>query len=99
MDPKMGQQAFFHAPHGGADFLGIRQSRSGVTEIVGGAHPSSMPPAYGWDMKAFKAYADAAKDPGDWAAVRDRFVGASEESYLAGFGGKEGVAALPLPIF
>jgi hypothetical protein len=34
MDPKMGQQAFFHAPHGGADFLGIRQSRSGATEIV-----------------------------------------------------------------
>lgn len=72
---------------------------SGVTEIVGGAHPSSMPPAYGWDMKAFKAYADAAKDPGDWNAVRDRFVGANEEEYIAGFGGKEGVAALPLPIF
>jgi hypothetical protein len=34
MDPKMGQQAFFHAPHGGADFLGIRTSRSGMTEIV-----------------------------------------------------------------
>lgn len=30
----MGQQAFFHAPHGGADFLGIRKSRSGGTEIV-----------------------------------------------------------------
>lgn len=30
----MGQQAFFHAPHGGADFLGIRKSRSGATEIV-----------------------------------------------------------------
>ena len=30
----MGQQAFFHAPHGGADFLGIRQSRTGATEIV-----------------------------------------------------------------
>ena len=40
-----------------------------------------------------------AASPGDWAAVRDRFVGASEEAYLAGFGGKEGVAALPLPIF
>jgi hypothetical protein len=34
MDPKMGQQAFFHAPHGGADFLGIRKSRTGGTEIV-----------------------------------------------------------------
>lgn len=72
---------------------------SGVVEIACGAHPSSMPPAYGWDMKALKAYTDAAKDPGDWAAVTDRFVGADEASYLAGFGGKEAVAALPLPIF
>lgn len=33
-DPNMGQQAFFHAPNGGADFLGIRTSRSGATEII-----------------------------------------------------------------
>lgn len=72
---------------------------SGVTEIAGGAHPSSMPPAYGWDSKALKAYTDAARDPGDWAAVADRFVGASEAQYLNSFGGKEAVAALPLPIF
>ena len=72
---------------------------SGVTEIPCGAHPSSMPPKYGWDMKAFKAYTDAAKDPGVWADVADRFVGANEDAYLAQFGGKEAVAALPLPIF
>ena len=30
----MGQQAFFHAPHGGADFLGLRPARNGGTEIV-----------------------------------------------------------------
>jgi glutaconate CoA-transferase subunit A len=72
---------------------------NGVVEMPGGAHPSSMPPHYGWDMKAFKAYADSAKDPGDWNAVKDRFVGASEAEYLANFGGKEAVAALPLPIF
>lgn len=30
----MGLQSTFHAPHGGADFLGWRKSRSGVTEIV-----------------------------------------------------------------
>ena len=30
----MGQQAFFHAPHGGADFLGLRTDRKGGTEIV-----------------------------------------------------------------
>lgn len=72
---------------------------SGVVEMPAGAHPSSMPPHYGWDMKAFKAYADAAKDPGDWQAVTDRFVAASEAEYLANLGGKEAVAALPLPIF
>ena len=72
---------------------------SGVVELPGGAHPSSMPPAYGWDMKALKAYADAAKDPGDWAAVSERFVGASEADYLASVGGHGAVAALPLPVF
>lgn len=30
----MGIQASFHAPHGGADFLGMRKSRTGATEIV-----------------------------------------------------------------
>ena len=29
----MGQQTTFHAPHGGADFLGYRK-RAGATEIV-----------------------------------------------------------------
>ena len=72
---------------------------SGVVEMPGGAHPSSMPPLYGWDMKALKAYCDMAKDPGDWAAAAPRFVGASESEYLAGFGGMEAVRALPLPIF
>ena len=72
---------------------------SGVVHMPYGAHPTSMPPHYGWDMKAFKAYAGTAKDPGDWAAVADRFVGASEEAYLESIGGKEAVAGLPLPIF
>jgi hypothetical protein len=31
---KMSQQSFFHAPHCGADFLGLRTDRSGATEIV-----------------------------------------------------------------
>ncbi len=72
---------------------------SGVAEIPYGAHPSSMPPNYGWDMKAFKEYVGAAKDPGDWNAVATRFVGKSEADYLQSVGGKEAVAALPLPIF
>ncbi|MFN4171886.1 MAG: hypothetical protein ACK4GW_09045 [Pseudorhodobacter sp.] len=30
----MGYQTGFHAPNGGADFLGYRRSRAGVTEVV-----------------------------------------------------------------
>ena len=30
----MGLQTSFHAPHGGADFLGLRKTRAGGTEIV-----------------------------------------------------------------
>lgn len=72
---------------------------TGVVEIAGGAHPSSMPPLYGPDMKAFKAYADAARDPGDWHAVAQRFVGSSEADYLAAIGGKEAVLSSPLAIY
>jgi glutaconate CoA-transferase, subunit A len=72
---------------------------SGVVEIPGGAHPSSMPPLYGPDMKAFKAYADTARDPGDWDIVANRFVGLDEASYLAGIGGKDAVMNLPLAIY
>ena len=72
---------------------------SGVVEIAGGAHPSSMPPLYGPDMKAFKAYTDSAREPGIWAEVADRFVGADEASYLASIGGKEAVMQTPLAIY
>jgi acyl CoA:acetate/3-ketoacid CoA transferase alpha subunit len=72
---------------------------SGVTEIACGAHPSSMPPLYGPDMKAFKAYAGAAKDPGDWNAVADQFVGNSEDEYLESVGGKDAVTNVPLAIY
>ncbi len=88
-----------HYPDNAQANIVERNFISGVVEMPAGAHPSSMPPHYGWDMKAFKAYADAARDPGDWAAVKDRFVGASEAEYLETIGGKEAVAALPLPIF
>ncbi|OYX89426.1 MAG: acyl CoA--acetate/3-ketoacid CoA transferase subunit alpha [Novosphingobium sp. 35-62-5] len=88
-----------HYPEGAQDNLFERCFVSGVVEMPCGAHPSSMPPHYGWDMTAFKAYADSAKDPGDWAEVADRFVGSSEAEYLESIGGKEAVTGLPLPIF
>jgi glutaconate CoA-transferase, subunit A len=72
---------------------------TGVTQIAGGAHPSSMPPLYGPDMKALKAYSDAAREPGEWSAVAKRFVGSDEAAYLAGIGGKEAVMNTPLAIY
>jgi glutaconate CoA-transferase subunit A len=72
---------------------------SGVVEIQCGAHPSSMPPLYGPDMKALKAYGDAAREPGEWSAVSGQFVGADEAGYLAGAGGKDAVMKLPLAIY
>jgi glutaconate CoA-transferase subunit A len=72
---------------------------SGVVEIPGGAHPSAMPPLYGPDMKALKAYADAARDPGDWSAVASQFVGSDEAAYLDSVGGREAVMKTPLAIY
>lgn len=72
---------------------------TGVTEAKAGAHPTSMPPLYGPDMNAFKAYAGAAKESGDWSAVADQFVGKDEAAYLASIGGKEAVMQVPLAIY
>jgi len=72
---------------------------TGVTEIPCGAHPSSMPPLYGPDVKAFKIYAGSAKDPGDWSVVANQFVGADEAAYLDSVGGKEAVLNVPLAIY
>ncbi len=72
---------------------------TGVVAAPGGAHPTSMPPAYGWDMAWLRRYAEAAKTPGDWAALRDWAVGADEDAYVTGAGGQNMIAALPLPVF
>lgn len=72
---------------------------TGVVHAAGGAHPTTMPPTYGWDMAWLRKYAAAAKDPGAWDLITEWAVGASEMDYLASVGGAEGVAALPLPVF
>jgi glutaconate CoA-transferase, subunit A len=88
-----------HFPGDAAANLFERSFVQGVAHLPGGAHPSSLPPLHGPDMAWFKAYSDAARDPGDWAAVAERFVGATEADYMAGIGGPEAVAAVPLAIY
>lgn len=70
-----------------------------VIEAPFGAHPTSMPPAYGWDMKQLKAYAASAREEAGWDAYAADIIGADEADYLARVGGKDAVVALPLPIF
>jgi glutaconate CoA-transferase subunit A len=71
----------------------------GVAEAPGGAHPTSMPPVYGWDMAFFKQYAAAAGAEGGWSAWHEAMTGKDEADYMHKVGGIEAIAALPLPIF
>lgn len=72
---------------------------TGVVEIPQGAHPTSLPPSYGWDMGHFKAYAASAGEEGGWDKYMAEVIGPDEAHYLAAVGGAEKVAKLPLPIF
>ncbi len=71
----------------------------GVIEAPLGAHPTSLPPNYGWDMKQFKAYAASAKEEGGWDAYLTGTIGPDEAHYLEAVGGKDAISNLPLPIF
>jgi len=71
----------------------------GVIEAPLGAHPSSLPPSYGWDMPAFKAYAASASEEGGWDRYVSDVIGGDEAFYLERAGGRAAIAALPLPIF
>lgn len=72
---------------------------TGVIAAPGGAHPTSLPPGYGWDMGALKAYVASAGEDGGWDRYRAEVIGDDEAGYLARVGGMDKVAALPLPIF
>ncbi|OAN66679.1 CoA transferase subunit A [Sphingomonas sp. TDK1] len=64
-----------------------------------GAHPTSLPPDYGWSMQALQAYAATAQEDGGWDRYMADVIGPDETAYLARMGGADAVRALPLPIF
>jgi glutaconate CoA-transferase subunit A len=73
-----------------------------VTSVVHaacGAHPTSNPPAYGWDMDHFKRYVAAAGEDDGWVRNIGQFVGGSEDEYLEQAGGRARIARLPVPVF
>ena len=72
---------------------------TGVVAAPGGAHPTTSPPHYGWDLKALKRYAAAASEEDGWAHYRDDVIGADEAGYLERVGGGDAISSLPLPVF
>jgi glutaconate CoA-transferase subunit A len=64
-----------------------------------GAHPTSNPPAYGWDMDHFKKYTGLAGEEGGWAKYVEEFLSGTEADYLAKVGGAERLSTLKPPIF
>ena len=76
--------------------------RSYITGVVParfGAHPTSNPPAYGWDMEHLKTYTGLATEADGWARYVSEFVALPEEQYLERVGGTARLAALPPPVF
>ena len=76
--------------------------RSYITGVVAapfGAHPTSNPPAYGWDLEHLQAYCALAGEEGGWERYRASFLAGAEADYLARAGGDARLSALPVPVF
>ena len=72
---------------------------TGVAAARFGAHPTSNPPTYGWDMDHLRKYAGSAAQEGGWVEYSQQFLAGSEQDYIAKVGGGERLAQLPPPVF
>jgi glutaconate CoA-transferase subunit A len=72
---------------------------SGVVAAPFGAHPTSNPPAYGWDMEHLKAYCALATENGGWERYLAEFVQPGEAEYLTRVGGPARLSRLAPPVF
>jgi glutaconate CoA-transferase, subunit A len=72
---------------------------AGVAEAPLGAHPTSNPPAYGWDLDHLREYAATAAQENGWDKYVGAFIAPGEAEYLRKVGGAERLARLPPPVF
>jgi len=70
-----------------------------VCEVPGGAHPTTAPTQYGWDLGHLKAYSGFAEQDQGFQAYRQAFLGGTEGDYLAAVGGVDQIRRLAPPIF
>ena len=72
---------------------------TGVVHAPYGAHPTSFPPAYGWDMDHMKKYAASAAEEDGWSKYVAEYITGGEDAYLEKAGGADRVKNLKLPVF
>ncbi|MHA6194891.1 CoA transferase subunit A [Pseudomonas wadenswilerensis] len=72
---------------------------TGVVHAPLGAHPTSCPSDYGWDLEHLKRYVASAGEEGGWQRYVDTYVTGGESAYQAQNGGPARMGSLPLPVF
>ncbi|MFJ4375777.1 CoA transferase subunit A [Pseudomonas japonica] len=72
---------------------------TGVVHAPLGAHPTSCPSDYGWDLEHLKRYVASAGEEGGWQQYVETYVSGGEATYQAQNGGPVRMASLPLPVF
>ena len=75
--------------------------RSYVTTVVHapfGAHPTSCPDLYGWDMDHLKTYTASAAEEGGWEKYRAEYLSLEGDAYIEKVGGAGRLRKLRLPV-
>lgn len=76
-----------------------RSMTTAVAEVLGGAHPTSCAPLYGFDTQHFKEYNASVKE-GGFAAYFDKYIkGTTEQEYQERVGGLNSIRQLALPVY
>ncbi|MEM8594553.1 MAG: CoA-transferase, partial [Pseudomonadota bacterium] len=89
----------FESPEEARKVYWERSATTMVSEVRGGAHPSSCDPCYGFDVAHFKAYNASVKQDGGFVAYTDEFLGKDEAEYQNNVGGLAAINALELPTY
>jgi glutaconate CoA-transferase subunit A len=71
---------------------------TGVVHAPGGAHPTSHPPAYGWDAPHLWRYCASAQTEDGWERYAAEFLAGDEMAYQRAVGGLEKIRGLPRPV-
>ncbi|MFK8331027.1 CoA transferase subunit A [Pseudomonas sp. BJa5] len=72
---------------------------TGVVHAPLGAHPTSCPSAYGWDLQHLKAYVASSQQEQGWEQYVSTYLAGGEQAYQDANGGAARMGALPLPVF